>query len=67
MVFVGEGPQPSSQEAQVYELVALAQEAVVRAAWPGMTCESLDAVARDYLTEVGAERLNNASRSIGRG
>jgi Xaa-Pro aminopeptidase len=50
-VFVGEAPQAGSEEARVYELVAAAQDAAVRAARPGMPCEALDAVARDIITE----------------
>src|SRR5205085_3932442 len=52
-VFVGEHPQPDSEKARVYELVAGAQEKAVKAAKPGMICEALDAIARDYLAEAG--------------
>ena len=52
-VFAGSGPRPGSEEERVYGLVAQAQEAGVRAARPGMACETLDAVARDLLTDAG--------------
>jgi Xaa-Pro aminopeptidase len=52
-VFVGELPGHDSEETRVYNLVAAAQEAAVRAARPGMTCEQLDAVARDIITQGG--------------
>lgn len=52
-VFVGVAPAANSEEERVYNLVASAQEAAFRAARPGMTCEQLDAVARDLLTAAG--------------
>src|SRR5439155_3230209 len=52
-VFVGGLPEPGSEQARVYGLVATAQEAAVQAARPGMECEALDAVARDLLTQAG--------------
>src|SRR5439155_22230007 len=52
-VFVGAAPQPGSEEARVYSLVAAAQDAAVKAARAGVTCENLDAVARDLLTQAG--------------
>ncbi len=52
-VFVGAAPEPNSEEERVYNLVAGAQEAAVRAAYEGMTCEQLDEVARSLLTEAG--------------
>jgi Xaa-Pro aminopeptidase len=53
MVFVGEGPRSGSDEERVYNLVAKAQDAAVMAARPGMTCEALDAVARDIIAQAG--------------
>ncbi len=53
MVFVGEGPQAGSEEERVYKLVVAAQESAVKAARPGMTCQDLDSVARDYLSGAG--------------
>lgn len=52
-VFAGEAPLSGAEELHVYGLVAGAQEAAVQAARPGISCEALDAVARDYLTEAG--------------
>jgi Xaa-Pro aminopeptidase len=52
-VFVGELPDEDSERLRVYNLVAKAQEAAVRTGRPGMTCEQLDSVARDILTEGG--------------
>jgi Xaa-Pro aminopeptidase len=52
-VFVGREPDPDPERGVVYNLVAAAQEKAFRAARPGMSCESLDAVARDFLTEAG--------------
>ncbi len=52
-VFVGAAPADNSEEERVYNLVAGAQEAAFRAARPGVTCEQLDAVARDLLTAAG--------------
>ncbi len=52
-VFAGEPPSPGSEELHVYGLVAAAQEAAVRAARPGLTCEKLDAVARNHFIEAG--------------
>ena len=52
-VFAGVAPEPTSEEANVYNLVATAQDVAVRAVRPGMACESLDAVARDFLAEAG--------------
>jgi Xaa-Pro aminopeptidase len=52
-VFVGSLPETDSEEERVYNLVAGAQEAGVRAARPGMTCEALDRVARDLLDVAG--------------
>lgn len=52
-VFVGAAPAANSEEERVYNLVAGAQEAAVRAAVPGITCEQLDSVARDLLTAAG--------------
>lgn len=52
-VFVGSPPESNSEAERVYNLVQAAQEAAVRAALPGMTCEALDAVARDLFAEAG--------------
>jgi D-alanyl-D-alanine dipeptidase len=52
-VFVGQAPEWGSNAHRVYEAVAQAQEAAVTAARPGMTCEALDRVARDLLTNAG--------------
>src|SRR5207247_7555945 len=52
-VFVGTAPQPGSEEARVYGLVSAAQDAAVKAARAGVTCENLDVVARDLLTQAG--------------
>ena len=52
-VFVGDAPERGSERLTVYNLVAQAQEAAVRTGRPGITCEKLDSVARDILTEGG--------------
>ncbi|MDQ3928999.1 MAG: Xaa-Pro peptidase family protein [Chloroflexota bacterium] len=52
-VFVGSSPDNNSEMERVYNLVYAAQEAAVRAAKLGMTCEELDSVARDLITEAG--------------
>lgn len=52
-VFVGEAPEEGSERLRVYNAVARAQEAAVRAGRPGITCEQLDSVARDVLTTEG--------------
>lgn len=50
MYAVGE---PSPQALAEFEVLRLAQAAAVEAVRPGVTCESIDAVARNYLTEAG--------------
>lgn len=52
-VFAGTAPGSNSELERVYNLVQAAQEAAVRAARPGMTCEQLDSVARDLIVEAG--------------
>lgn len=52
-VFVGEEPPADSEERRVYNLVREAQERAARSATPGMPCEALDSVARDYLEQSG--------------
>ncbi|MEA2573702.1 MAG: hypothetical protein QOH93_1000 [Chloroflexia bacterium] len=52
-VFVSSSPESNSEMERIYNLVYAAQEAAVRAARPGMTCEELDAVARNLFTEAG--------------
>jgi D-alanyl-D-alanine dipeptidase len=52
-VFVGEAPAPDSEERRVYDLVRQAQERAAKAAAPGMPCEVLDEVARDFLNQSG--------------
>jgi Xaa-Pro aminopeptidase len=46
------GPIPA-EVADVYEVLHRAQAAAVRAATVGTTCEAVDAVARDVITEAG--------------
>ena len=46
------GPIPT-EVAEVYEVLHRAQAAAVRAATVGTTCEAVDAVARDVITEAG--------------
>lgn len=45
--------QPSSRALEECEILRLAQTAAVAAVRPGVTCESIDAVARDYLAQAG--------------
>lgn len=45
--------EPSPQVREEFEMLRLAQAAAVAAVRPGITCEALDAVARDYLAEYG--------------
>jgi Xaa-Pro aminopeptidase len=52
-VWVGSAPEPGSEEINVYNTVMQAQEAGVQSARPGMTCEGLDAVARDVISQAG--------------
>jgi D-alanyl-D-alanine dipeptidase len=52
-VFVGAEPAPDSEERRVYDLVRHAQERAAKSAAPGMPCEVLDEVARDYLVQSG--------------
>jgi Xaa-Pro aminopeptidase len=52
-VWVGSAPAPESEEMKVYNTVARAQEAGVQSARPGITCEALDAVARNIITQAG--------------
>lgn len=52
-VFVGDAPEEGSERLRVYKLVAQAQEAAVQTGRPGITCEKLDSVARDILTDGG--------------
>ncbi|HEY0069527.1 MAG TPA: Xaa-Pro peptidase family protein [Chloroflexia bacterium] len=52
-VFAGTAPENNSEMERVYNLVHAGQEAAVRAARPGMTCEQLDSVARDLFVEAG--------------
>lgn len=50
MYAVGE---PSAQARAEFEVLRLAQAAAVESVRPGMTCEAVDAVARDYLSQAG--------------
>lgn len=50
MYSVGE---PSAQAREECEILRLAQAAAVESVRPGMTCEAVDAVARDYLAAAG--------------
>lgn len=52
-VFAGVPPMPGSEQERVYNIVAQAQAAATQAARPGMTCESLDTVARDIIAQAG--------------
>jgi Xaa-Pro aminopeptidase len=52
-VFVGDAPDPDSEEIRVYNLVATAQAAAANSARLGMTCEALDQVARDIIDAAG--------------
>ncbi|HQR79203.1 MAG TPA: Xaa-Pro peptidase family protein [Actinomycetota bacterium] len=45
--------EPSSLAREECEVLRLAQIAAVAAVRPGVTCESIDAVARDYLADAG--------------
>ncbi len=45
--------QPSSQVREEFEALQVAQARAVQAVRPGITCESVDAVARDSLREAG--------------
>lgn len=45
--------EPSAQAREECEVLRLAQAAAVESVRPGMTCESVDAVARDYLAAAG--------------
>ena len=58
-VFVGGAPAPGSPQAEVYSIVAEAQEQAFRAATPGITCESLDAVARAVIEQAGYGKFFN--------
>ncbi|MET0727285.1 MAG: Xaa-Pro peptidase family protein [Acidimicrobiales bacterium] len=49
-VFVGE---PAPEVAEAYAVLLDAQQAAVRAAWVGTTCEEVDATARRLITEAG--------------
>ncbi len=48
---VGSGPDP--QVAEWYAVLLHAQQAATAAVRPGVTCEQIDAVARDAITEAG--------------
>jgi Xaa-Pro aminopeptidase len=52
-VFVGEAPSDGSERSKVYNLVARSQEAAIQTGRPGLSCEQLDSVARDLLTQGG--------------
>ena len=52
-VFVGEAPAADSEQRRVYNLVREAQERAAKAVVPGIACEAVDAVARDYLAQSG--------------
>ncbi len=45
--------QPSAQAHDEFEVLRLAQQAAVDSVRPGMTCEQVDAVARDHLSSAG--------------
>ncbi|WP_073262045.1 M24 family metallopeptidase [Cryptosporangium aurantiacum] len=45
--------EPSAEVRQVHEVVRRAQEAAFLAVRPGVTCESIDRVARQYITAAG--------------
>lgn len=45
--------EPAPQVLKDFEVLRLAQAAAVAAVRPGITCEDLDAVARDYLAQEG--------------
>ena len=45
--------KPSARQRQIWELERKAQDAALRAARPGATCESVDAAARQVITDFG--------------
>jgi len=45
--------KPTDRQRKIWELERKAQDAVLAAARPGVTCESLDAVARKVVTDAG--------------
>jgi Xaa-Pro aminopeptidase len=49
--------EPSAQAREEFEVLRLAQAAAVAAVRPGITCEQLDAVARDYLAQAGLDEF----------
>ena len=57
--------EPSARYQSVYNHVLKANTLAIAAAKPGMTCEELDAVARDYLKSVGFEK--EFGHSLGHG
>lgn len=62
-VVVGENNNEKMQE--IFDIVLKAQKAAVAAAKAGMTCDELDAVARDIITEAGYGE--NYTHSLGHG
>ncbi len=60
------GP-PSAEFRKVYKVVQDAQQAAVDAVRPGITCEALDRVARDYITSqgYGQQFLHRTGHGIG--
>lgn len=60
------GP-PSDEFKKVYRIVQDAQQAAFEAVRPGVTCEAVDRVARDYITQQGYGRqfLHRTGHGIG--
>ncbi|GAA1937591.1 aminopeptidase P family protein [Kitasatospora viridis] len=53
-VFVGaEGAEPSAELREVHETVRRAQQAAFEAVRPGLSCQDIDRVARQVITEAG--------------
>lgn len=59
--------EPSEEFRQVYEIVREAQQRAFEAVRPGVTAESIDAVARDFITErgFGPDFLHRTGHGIG--
>ena len=48
--------KPGEREEQIYQIVKKAQSIAIETVKPGVTCERIDAAARDYIKEKGFEK-----------
>jgi len=57
--------EPTDKQRKIHKIVLTAQEMVIKAARPGMKCEDLDKVARDYLKNMGYDLPHSLGHGLG--